>query len=63
MDLIKQKFNNLVFFKVNEDDVHKLVELITEVSRLKPITADVSAFSWDSIANSIGKIYEQILED
>ena len=50
-------------FSVSRDNVSRLVELIMEVSKLKPITADVSRFSWDCIAESIGKVYERILED
>lgn len=48
-------------YSVSKEPVSKLARLIMEVAELKPITADVLQFSWDSIAESISTVYKEIL--
>jgi glycosyltransferase involved in cell wall biosynthesis len=48
-------------YRVSKEPVSKLARLMMEVAELKPITADVSQFSWDLIAESVSTVYKQIL--
>ena len=50
-------------YRVSKEPVSKLARLTMEVAELKPITVDVSQFSWDLIAESISTVYKQILMD
>jgi glycosyltransferase involved in cell wall biosynthesis len=48
-------------YRVSKEPVSKLARLMMEVAELKPITVDVSQFSWDLIAESVSTVYKQIL--
>lgn len=47
-------------FKVGKETVSKLASQISEVAELKPITVDVSQFSWGSIAERLEMVYEHV---
>jgi len=49
--------------KVSKEPISKLARRMMEVAELKPITVDVSQFSWDLIAERVSNVYKQILDD
>jgi len=52
---------HITVYKVDKEPVFKLARLIMRVAELKPVTVDVSRFSWDLIAESVSTIYKQVL--
>lgn len=48
-------------FRSRREPISKLVRLMMEVAELKPITVDVSQFSWNLIAESMSTIYKQMI--
>lgn len=51
---------DIIAYKVSEEPVPELARLIMEVAELKPVKVDVSQFSWEIVAESVRRIYEQI---
>lgn len=52
---------HIMMYGADERAASKLAKLIMEVAELKPVTADVSQFSWNLIAESVRAIYSQII--
>lgn len=52
---------HITVYRAGKQPVSKLARLIMEVAQMKPITVDVSKFSWDVIAECVSTIYKQIL--
>jgi len=52
---------HIKMYRFGREPISKLVKLMLEVAELKPIRVDVSQFSWDRIAESVGTIYKRIL--
>lgn len=52
---------HIAAYKVDKEPVFKLARLIMTVAELKPVTVDVSRFSWDLIAERASTLYKQVL--
>jgi len=52
---------DIVAFMAGKEPAYKLAQLMMQVAELKPITVDISQFSWDLIAGSVSAVYKQIL--
>ena len=52
---------HIIVYRAGKEPISKLARLITECVELKPITADVAQFSLDLMAESVSKVYKQIL--
>jgi len=50
-------------YRAEKDHCQVLVSLVQEAVSLKPTKADVSSFSWDSIAVTMDNIYERIVKE
>lgn len=53
---------HIIMYRFGREPISKLVKLMLDVAEMKPIRVDVSQFSWDRIAGSVGTIYKQILK-
>ena len=55
--------HDIVAFHVNKEPVSALAQLIRDATTLKPLSVDVSQFSWKVVTEGMRNIYKQILEN